>query len=283
MRIANLRGRLSLLTEGDGAIDVAGASGGRFGPDPQSPFGQWDEFAAWASQLHEAGATPYRPEELGPPVPRPDQVFAIALNYRDHADEARLELPAEPPTFTKFPSCLTGPNGAVALSGEAVDWEVELVVVIGREGHRVSAADAWSVVAGVTVGQDISDRVVQMRPPAPQFSLGKSFPGYGPIGPVIVTVDELDDPDDLELGCSVNGEEVQKGRTSDMIFSVPELIARLSSVVTLRPGDLIFTGTPSGVGAARTPPRFLRPGDVLTSYIQGVGEMRHVFEPGSAA
>jgi 2-keto-4-pentenoate hydratase/2-oxohepta-3-ene-1,7-dioic acid hydratase in catechol pathway len=135
----------------------------------------------------------------------------------------------------------------------------------------------------VTVGQDISDRAVQMRPPAPQFSLGKSFPGYGPIGPAIVTLDELDDPDDLDLGCRVNGEEVQKGRTSDMIFSVPELVARLSQVLTLRPGDLIFTGTPSGVGAARTPPRFLRPGDVLTSYIQGVGEMRHAFQQESAA
>jgi 2,4-didehydro-3-deoxy-L-rhamnonate hydrolase len=282
MRVANLRGRLSLLSQA-GAIDVAEASGGRFSPDPQSPFGQWDEFAEWASQLPVTGGAPYRPEELGPPVPRPGQVFAIALNYRDHADEARLELPSEPPTFTKFPSCLTGPDGAVTLSGEAVDWEVELVVVIGREARGISAADAWSVVAGVTVGQDISDRVVQMRPPAPQFSLGKSFPGYGPIGPAIITLDELDDPDDLELGCRVNGEEVQKGRTSDMIFSVPELIARLSQVVTLRPGDLIFTGTPSGVGAARTPPRFLRPGDVLTSYIQGVGEMRHAFEPGSAA
>src|SRR5947207_2440057 len=145
MRIANVRGRLSLVTE-EGAIDVARASGARFGPDPQSPFAQWDEFAPWAAQLDGAGAEPYRPEELGPPV---------------------------------------------------------------------------------------------------------------------VTLDELDDPDDLELGCRVNGEEVQKGRTSDLIFSVPELIARLSSVVTLRPGDLIFTGTPSGVGAGRTPPRFLRPGDVL--------------------
>ena len=282
MRVANVRGRLSLLA-GDGAIDVAEVSGGRFGPDPQSVFRQWGEFGEWASQLDGTGAAPYGPEDLGPPVPRPDQVFAIGLNYRDHADEARLEYPADPPTFTKFPSCLTGPYGAVTLSGEAVDWEVELVVVIGREAHRVSAAEAWSVVAGVTVGQDVSDRVVQLRPPAPQFSLGKSFPGYGPIGPAIVTLDELDDPDDLELGCRVNGEEVQKGRTSDMIFSVPELIVRLSQVVTLHPGDLIFTGTPSGVGAARTPPRFLRPGDVLTSYIQGVGDMRHAFEPRSAA
>lgn len=282
MRVANLRGRLSLLT-GNGAIDVAGVSGGRYGPDPQSIFRQWDDFRQWASLFDGTGAAPYRPEDLGPPVPRPDQVFAIGFNYRDHADEFRVELPAEPATFTKFPTCLTGPYGAVTLRGTAVDWEVELVVVIGGEAHEVSAADAWSVVAGVTVGQDISDRVVQMRPPSPQFSLGKSFPGYGPIGPAVVTLDELDDPDDLGLGCRVNGEEVQKGRTSDMIFSVPELIARLSQVVTLRPGDLIFTGTPPGVGAARTPPRFLCPGDVLTSYIHGVGEMRHVFEPRSAA
>jgi 2-keto-4-pentenoate hydratase/2-oxohepta-3-ene-1,7-dioic acid hydratase in catechol pathway len=124
------------------------------------------------------------------------------------------------------------------------------------------------------VGQDISDRAVQMRPPA-QWSLAKSFSGFGPTGPFLVTADEVPDRDDLELGCSVNGEEVQKARTSDLIFPVPELVSRLSHIVTLWPGDLIFTGTPSGVGYARTPPRFLHAGDELTSYIEGIGELRN--------
>jgi len=151
------------------------------------------------------------------------------------------------------------------------------VVVMGVASTRVAEADAWRHVAGLTIGQDLSDRVVQMQPPVPQFSLGKSFPGFGPTGPWLVTPDDLDDPDDLGLGCSVNGEPMQDGRTSDLIFSVPELIAYLSGVVTLYPGDLIFTGTPSGVGVGRQPPRFLSVGDELTTHIEGIGEMHHRF------
>ena len=148
------------------------------------------------------------------PVPRPRQVFAIGLNYAAHAAEAGVESPTFPPTFTKFPTCLTGPDATVELPSEFVDWEVELVVVIGRLAHEVAEGNGWSHVAGLTVGQDLSERIVQTRPPAPQFSLGKSFPGFGPIGPWVVTPDELDNPDDLALGCTVNGEEVQKSRTS---------------------------------------------------------------------
>ena len=153
-------------------------------------------------------------------MPSPRQVFAIGLNYAAHAAEAGLENPTFPPTFTKFPTCLTGPDATVELPSEFVDWEVELVVVIGRLAYEVAAGDGWRHVAGLTVGQDLSERIVQTRPPAPQFSLGKSFPGFGPIGPWVVTPDELDDPDDLALGCTVNGEEVQKSRTSDLIFGV---------------------------------------------------------------
>ncbi|MDX6299928.1 MAG: hypothetical protein QOF53_1142 [Nocardioidaceae bacterium] len=276
MRIANVAGRASLLVD-DGAVDIAGASGGRFSPDPQSLYDNWDAFRIWAATLGSASTTPYDPSDLGPPVPRPGQVFGIGFNYRDHAVETNFELPADPLTFTKFPSCITGPNGVVALSGDQVDWEVELVIVIGRDAHRVPSADGWSVVAGVTVGQDISDRYMQFRPPTPQFSLGKSFPGYGPIGPVVVTPEALADRDDLELGCTLNGQLMQKGRTSDMVFSVPELIARLSTVVTLRPGDLIFTGTPAGIGLGRKPPVWLQPGDELRSFVTGVGEMVHNF------
>lgn len=281
MRFANVQGRLSLLVNGT-AVDVAESSGGRFGPDPQSIWSEWDAFVAWGSDLGPAEGTPFTPEMLGPPVPRPRQVFAIGLNYRDHAEEANLALPEHPVTFTKFPSSITGPCGEVRLPSERVDWEVELVVVMGREAHDVDVADAWHFVAGVCVGQDLSEREVQMRPPAPQFSLGKSFPGFAPLGPAVVTVDELPNPDKLEIGCRLNGVEMQSGRTSDMIFSVGELVAALSGIVTLFPGDLIFTGTPSGVGAGRTPPQFLRPGDVLESYVAGVGEMRHVFVDGKS-
>jgi len=212
-------------------------------------------------------------------VPFPRQVFAIGLNYAAHAAEAGVGIPTFPPTFTKFPTCLTGPDATVELPSAFVDWEVELVVVIGPPAYEVVLGDGWRHVAGVTVGQDLSERVVQTRPPAPQFSLGKSFPGFGPIGPWVITPDELADSDDLALGCSVNGEEVQKSRTSDLIFGVDGLVHHLSSITPLLPGDLIFTGTPSGVGGTRTPPRFLAPGDELVSTIEGIGTIHtHLVE-----
>jgi 2,4-didehydro-3-deoxy-L-rhamnonate hydrolase len=282
MRIGNLDGRLVLVTD-RGGVDVAAVSGDEFGPDPQEVFSRWEPFVTWVAGL-DLGAVPVRPfepERLGAPAPRPGQLFAIGLNYRDHAAEAGFELPEFPPVFTKFRSSITGPRGPVVLAGETVDWEVELVVVLGRTARDVAAEDAWEYVAGVTVGQDISERTAQTAGPVPQFSLGKSFPGFTPMGPWLVTLDELRaaglDPDALDLGCSVNGEPVQKGTTADLIFSVPALIATLSAVLPLEPGDVIFTGTPAGVGAARDPRRFLRPGDVLVSTIPGIGELRHHF------
>ncbi len=271
MRIANVSGRLTLIRE-EGGIDVETASAGRFGPDPQAVYRQWKEFRAWAGDAPSPGAVLIDRNQLGAPAPRPAQVFAIGMNYRDHAAETGLDLPASPATFTKFPTCLTAPFADVVLPSEAVDWEVELVVVIGVRARHVSPSGAWDHVAGVTVGQDLSERVVQFSSGG-QFSLGKSFPGFGPTGPWLVTPDELADPDDLELGCSVDGREVQKSRTSQMVFGVPELIARLSAVLPLLAGDLIFTGTPAGIGATRQPPQFLRPGQVLTSYLEGVGTM----------
>jgi 2-keto-4-pentenoate hydratase/2-oxohepta-3-ene-1,7-dioic acid hydratase in catechol pathway len=201
-------------------------------------------------------------------------VFAIGLNYRDHAAESGMPVPDAPATFTKFPTCITGPCADVELPSTAVDWEVELVVVIGLRAHRVAEGAAWTHVAGLTVGQDLSERIVQWAGGG-QFSLGKSFPGFGPLGPCLVTPDALADADDLAIRCAVNGEVVQSSRTSDMVFGVPRLIAELSAVVPLLPGDVIFTGTPAGIGATRKPPRFLQPGDVVTSAIEGIGELRN--------
>ncbi|MDQ1501800.1 MAG: hypothetical protein QOI86_5140 [Actinomycetota bacterium] len=277
MRVANLNGRL-VLVEAEVAFDVATWSNGRFGPDPQGVFAHWDEFRRWAGTASEASGPGVKivDDDLGAPVPRPAQVFAIALNYRQHADELGYGLPASPATFTKFPACIAPPNGALELPSGMVDWEVEVVAVIGRHAHHVPAADAWSYIAGLTVGQDISEREVQFRPPLPQFSLGKSFPGFGPIGPVLVTPDEFHDPDDLELSCTLNGETVQRSRTSDLIFPIPVLVEALSGIVPLLPGDLIFTGTPSGVGSGLKPPRYLVSGDVLVSAVEGIGTMSQV-------
>lgn len=280
MRIATRSGR-SVLVSPDGSllVDVSEASDGRFGPHAHQIFDDWDEFAAWAAGASidfAAVGDPVNLEDLGSPSPRPQQVFAIGLNYRDHADEAGLDYPDSPPVFTKWVGSFAGPVGRVVLPAATVDWEAELVVVIGRRAHQVSAAEAWSHVAGLTVGQDFSERALQLSGPAPQFSLGKSYPGFAPQGPWLTTVDEVSDPDDLRIECRVNGEIVQTSSTGRLIFSVPTLIERLSSVLPLMPGDVIFTGTPSGVGGARTPPRFLHDGDTVETTIEGLGEIRQV-------
>ena len=180
--------------------------------------------------------------------------------------------------FTKFPSSVTGPGAQVEITGPRVDWEVELVVVIGTGGYRIAETNAWSAIAGFTVGQDISDRDMQMRPqPNPQFGLGKSFPGFAPTGPVVASLDEVGDPHDLGLRCWVNGELMQDGRSDDLVFTIPFIVEYLSNVVTLLPGDLIFTGTSSGVGISRRPPRFIAPGDTVRSAIDNIGELTMTF------
>jgi len=272
VKLANAGGRAALVL-GDEIADVATASDGRFGPDPMAVFEEWDGFRDFAASVS-AGTGPLVEAELQNPVPRPRQVFAIGLNYRSHAAESGMAIPDIPIVFTKFPASLTGPFDDVEVVGASTDWEVELVAVIGRTADRVSQADAWSYVAGLTVGQDISDRKLQFAAGA-QYSMGKSRRGYGPIGPWVVTADELADPQDLALGCSVNGETVQDARTSDLIFDLPQLVTELSAVVPLLPGDVIFTGTPDGVGVARKPPRFLQPGDTLETWIEGIGTIRN--------
>ncbi|PXY23759.1 fumarylacetoacetate hydrolase [Prauserella coralliicola] len=278
MRIGNLSGRAHLL-RGTTAIDIAKASGGAFGPEPGDLFARWPELLEWSATVRTDFAEPYRHEDLRAPVPRPRQVFAVGLNYAEHAAETGLRADGALSVFTKFADSLTGPYGRIALSGPSVDWEVELVGVIAREARNVPSADALAYLAGVTVGQDFSDRDVQLRGTPPQFSLGKSFPGFGPTGPALVTLDEVDLTAPLRLRCWVNDELVQDGHTGQMILPVGALIERISAVCTLHPGDLIFTGTPAGVGMGRTPRRYLAAGDVVRTSIDGIGEMRHVFVP----
>jgi 2-keto-4-pentenoate hydratase/2-oxohepta-3-ene-1,7-dioic acid hydratase in catechol pathway len=275
MRIANLAGRLSIVVD-ELAVDVAEASDNRFGPEVQDVYERFDEFREWAASAALPAGRGFDPAELGAPAPHPRQLLAIGLNYSEHANESGFAAPPSPAVFTKFVTSIAGPFGNVALPRGNVDWEVELVAVIGKRAFHVPEPEAWSHVAGLTVGQDISERVLQMVGPVPQFSLAKSFPGFSPMGPWLVTADEFDNPDDLELTCAIDGEQMQKGRTSELIFSVPMLIAKLSAVLPLLPGDVIFTGTPAGVGMGRSPQRYLQPGQTLTSSIEGIGEMRQV-------
>jgi len=272
VKLATIDHRAALVL-GQEIADVATASGGRFGADPMALYDEWDAFTEWAATVT-SGTGPLQEATLGCPVPRPRQVFAIGLNYRRHAEESGMAVPDVPATFTKFPASLAGPFDDIEIVGERIDWEVELVAVIGRRADRVTEGDAWDHLAGLTVGQDISDRHLQFAAGG-QFSLGKSRRGYGPMGPWVVTVDEVPDRDDLALGCSVDGETMQDARTSDLIFDIPRLVAELSAVLPLLPGDVIFTGTPAGVGMARQPPRFLQPGQVLETWIEGIGTIRN--------
>ena len=273
MRLVNLEGRAGLDVAGR-FVDLALHSGDRFSSDPMAVFEEWDAIRAWAAQPPTGAAGPIvETEKLGPPVPNPTQVFAIGLNYKDHAEEANLPIPDVPMVFTKFPSCIVGPNADVPLTGERVDWEVEQVVVIGREAKDVPAASAWDFVAGMTLGQDISDRRLQFSSKPPQFSLGKSATNFGPTGPALVSLDELPDPDAVGLRCWVAGEKMQESNTNNLIFTVPQLIEYISQFCVLYPGDLIFTGTPGGVGSVREPRRYLAPGELIESEMDGIGRL----------
>lgn len=284
MRIASVAGRAKLVVGGK-LVDIAGASEGRLPESPDALWNVWHDVRDWADRIDTATVVGDPIDEsvvFEAPVPRPRQVFAIGLNYRDHAAEAGLDIPSEPLVFTKFASSLTGPDAVVRLSGDRVDWEAELVVVVGRGGRDIPPGKALDHVAGVMVGQDLSDRTVQNAGRPPQFSLGKSFEGYAPTGPWVVTLDELPQTDasGLRIVCEIvdpaTGERrrVQDGLSSDMVFGLRELVERLSTIVELYPGDLIFTGTPAGVGIGRDPHEFLSPGLVLETTIEGIGMIR---------
>jgi len=211
---------------------------------------------------------------LGPPVPSPQKSFAVGLNYHAHAAEGNMEVPAAPLVFTKFPSCIVGPTADVELRSDGCDYEGELLVVIGKGGKDIAEADAWDHVLGLTVSQDFSDRPAQFAAKPPHFDLGKSFDTFGPIGPMLVSLDEVDavaDRHDLHITTTVNGEVRQDSSTAKMIFGIPTLISYLSHITTLVTGDIIFTGTPEGIGAAQG--KFLRDGDVVVTTIEGLGTM----------
>lgn len=280
MRLANVDGRAVVLMSDERGWDVETASEGKYGPSLPAVYDDWDGFRAWADNVTTDDETVvFSRTQLGSPSPAPKQIIAVGLNYSEHAAESGFDAPESlPPTFTKFLSSLTGPDCDVVLPpGGNTDWEVELVVVIGRTATRIKESQTWDHVAGLTIGQDISERLSQLSGPAPQFSLGKSFPNFAPVGPWLVTPDSVPNKDDLALGCSVNGDVVQDGRTKDLLFSVASLIAKLSQTISLFPGDLIFTGTPAGVGIGRKPQRFLQAGERLDSWIEGIGEQHQTF------
>jgi 2-keto-4-pentenoate hydratase/2-oxohepta-3-ene-1,7-dioic acid hydratase in catechol pathway len=211
--------------------------------------------------------------ELLPVVPRPPKIICVARNYGAHAAEAGLQVLEVPNLFIRFPRSLVADGAPVLVPrvSDQVDWEAELAVIIGRAGKHVPAAEAYDHVAGYTLFNDVSIRDWQIRKPPIQFGAGKNFDGSGPLGPELVTRDEVGDPHALRIECKVNGEVMQSSNTGDMIFDIPTLIEHISQFTTLEPGDIIATGTPSGVGHFRDPPVYLKDGDTVAVEIEGLG------------
>ena len=278
-RFGCVNGRAILVADSlTGYIDVEKFSDGKLPSDPMQCFARWSEVCSLADMLTSTKAvelTTLDLSKLDCPVPRPRQIFAVGVNYKAHAAEMNHGLPKEPLVFTKFPSSLNRPYGQLKLVGEKCDYEAELVAVVAKDGRNISLADAWSHVAGLCVGQDFSDRALQYANTPPQFSLGKSRAGFTTIGPWITDAASLATRGNLEMSCRVSGEVTQHTQTDDMIFEIPDIIAYLSSICELFAGDVIYTGTPSGVGAGRTPQRFLRSGDVVETTIQDLGTIRN--------
>jgi 2-keto-4-pentenoate hydratase/2-oxohepta-3-ene-1,7-dioic acid hydratase in catechol pathway len=240
----------------------------------------WDTVAAATERGEPIDPASVR---LLPPVPDPQKIICIGLNYADHAAETGARVGDEPIVFCKFPTALCAHQDEIYLPrvGANTDYEAELVAVIGREGKHIARKDALSHVAGYACGHDVSARDWQKAKPGKQWLLGKSFDRFAPLGPELVTADEIDDPHDLAIKLRLNGETMQDSSTRQLIFPVDYLVSYLSGVCTLLPGDLIYTGTPPGVGDARVPPVYLKPGDVVEVEIQGIGQLRNpvVAEP----
>ncbi|HSY04105.1 MAG TPA: fumarylacetoacetate hydrolase family protein [Acidobacteriaceae bacterium] len=260
--LSDERSRPGVLLE-DGIVDLS-AQG----------FGSVLDLIA-SGKTPEAGAAriPLERTRLLAPIESPQRIFCIGLNYRDHAIESKMEIPAVPTVFLKLPSSVTGPGSPIVLPKNSTqpDYEAEFAVVIGKGGFRI-AAEAWQKhVFGYTILNDVSARDVQLA--TSQWVLGKSFPTFCPMGPAIVTADAIADPHALEIRLDIDGVEMQHSNTRELIFKIPELIAYISSITPLEAGDIISTGTPQGVGLGRKPQRWLQPGETVTIAIEGLGKL----------
>lgn len=280
LRFASIDSRAHLVVDSTAThcdvIDVARASNGSLPSDPMECFSRWDDLRALASSTT-TSTTRVELERLDCPVPRPRQMFAVGLNYRRHAEEMGSPIPSQPLIFAKFQSSLNAPYANITVVGDTVDYESEVVVVIGKGGRDIAQSSAWDHVAGLCAGQDVSDRKLQYSGTPPQFSMGKSRTGFSPIGPWVADMAGVEQRNALRIGCSVNGERRQDTVITDMIFPIDHIVSYLSTICELYPGDIIYTGSPAGVGHGFKPPVYLQPGDVVETTLEGVGTMRHRF------
>jgi 2-keto-4-pentenoate hydratase/2-oxohepta-3-ene-1,7-dioic acid hydratase in catechol pathway len=233
--------------------------------------------ATHACQRQKVVEYPAGQVKLLPPIPDPAKIVCLGLNYGDHAKESGATIPKDPVLFSKYATALIGQGDAIVLPpvSQEVDYEAELVIVVGKRGRPTNEAEAMTYVAGYTIGHDVSARDWQLKKDGKQWMVGKTFDTFAPTGPHLVTTDEIPDPHNLAIRLRLNGRTMQDSNTNQMIFSVGAVLAYLAQVFTLEPGDLIFTGTPSGVGFTRKPPVYLKPGDVVEVEIEKLGVLRN--------
>jgi len=278
LQLASVQGRAQFVigsSDDFRVVDVERSSNGALPSDVMACYSAWQLLRAHAATLAKTDGVACSLEQLDCPVPQPRQLFAVGLNYKKHAEEMGSPIPTTPLMFAKFQSSINTPSGDVRLVGETCDYESELVIVIGTGGTNIAHADAWQHIAGITAGQDISDRTLQYSGVPPQFSLGKSRTGFTPMGPWVADMQDNASRDNLRLTCSINGQMRQDTNTNDMIFDIPEIVSYLSGICQLFPGDAIFTGTTAGVGHGHKPPIYLQRGDIIETTLEGVGIIRN--------
>lgn len=290
-QVVDLNRGYALLLATRGVADFQGQADRELPADMLGFLEQWDqslpkakEVLAFARQV-KAGGGPLAPAMLHPreavrlraPISNPRKIICLGLNYRDHAEESKSPVPSDPILFSKYASSIIGPEDPILIPSvsKEIDYEVELGCVIARRGRHVSKAEALDYVAGYTIFHDVSARDYQIQKPGGQWMLGKTFDTFAPMGPALVTRDEIPDPQALDITCTISGEVLQSSNTKHLIFTVQDIIAYCSQVFTLEPGDVIATGTPGGIGMVRTPQRFLKEDDVAVLEIQGIGALRN--------
>jgi acylpyruvate hydrolase len=289
--VVDLNRGYSLLLATRGVVDFQQQADRELPPDMRGFLDLWDqslpkakEVLAFAGEVRATGGRiaramvhPSQGVRLRAPILNPHKIICLGLNYRDHAHETKADIPTDPILFSKYATAIIGPEDPILLPtvSKEVDYEAEMAFIMARRGRHIPKTQALDYVAGYTILNDVSARDYQIRKPGGQWMSGKTFDTFAPMGPALVTKEDIPDPHVLDIKCTVSGELLQSSNTKHLIFTIPEIVAYCSHIFTLEPGDVIATGTPGGVGFARKPPRFLRDGDVAVLEIQGIGVLRN--------
>jgi len=289
--VVDLSRGYALLLASRGVADFQGQADRELPADMRGFLDLWDqsvsrakEVLAFAQRIRAGGGPvvqailhPLQAVRLRAPILNPRKIVCLGLNYRDHAQESKAEVTTDPILFSKYATAIIGPDDPILLPSvsKEVDYEAELAFIMARPGRHIPKAQALECVAGYTIMHDVSARDYQIRKPGGQWMSGKTFDTFAPLGPALVTKEDIPDPHVLDITCTVSGERLQSSNTKHLIFSVPDIVAYCSHIFTLEPGDVIATGTPGGVGFARKPPRLLKEGDVVVIEIQGIGRLRN--------